>query len=85
MPESPPYSRAKCERLVPGQADRHARLQDAIASDDAPLRFIVNRAVQRVRHGPDELPRGIARQLGIRVQGNDVLHAGQHRSIADNQ
>jgi hypothetical protein len=29
-----------------------------------------------MRHGADKLPRGIARQLGIGVQGDDVLHVG---------
>ena len=38
-----------------------------------------------MRHGADELPRRIARQLRIRVQGDDVLHAGQHRGVADDE
>ena len=57
------------------QAHRHARLQDAVALTDALLVFVVARTIQRVRHGPHKLPRRIARQLRIRVQGDHVLHA----------
>ncbi len=67
------------------QADRHARLQDAVALDDAPLRCVVAGMIQRVCHGADELPRRIARKLRIRVQGDDVLHVGQDSSVADDE
>ena len=36
-------------------------------------------------HRADKLARRIARQLGIRVQGDDVLYAGQHLGRADDQ
>ncbi|HRM67998.1 MAG TPA: hypothetical protein PLO71_01085, partial [Thauera phenylacetica] len=66
-----------------GQADRHRRLQNAVAVGDAAHRRIVARAVQRVRHGRDQRPRGIARQLGVGVEGDDELHRGQGRGITD--
>ena len=57
-----------------GQAHGHARLQDAVPLSDALLAFVVPRTIQRVRHGSHKLPRRIARQLRIRVQGDHVLH-----------
>ena len=48
-------------------------------------RFVEARAIQRVRHGAYKLSRRITRQLCIRVQGDDVLHAGQRRRVADHQ
>jgi hypothetical protein len=38
-----------------------------------------------VRHGADELPRRIARQLRIGVQRDDVLDGRQERAIADDE
>ncbi len=52
------------------QAAGHARLQDAVPLGDALQPLVVSRAVQRVRHRSDELPRRVARQLGIRVEGD---------------
>jgi hypothetical protein len=38
-----------------------------------------------VRHGADELPRRVARQLRVGVEGDDVPHAGQDAVCADDQ
>ena len=57
------------------QAHRHPWLQDAVSLGDALLVFVVVRPIQRVRHGTDKLPRRIARQLGIRIESDDVLYA----------
>ena len=66
-----------------GQAHGHAGLQDAVAlADPLPVR-VVARPIQRVRHGAHQFPRRVARQLGIGVQGNDVLHVRQERRIPD--
>ena len=81
----PPVQPCIARAVRPRQTDRHARLQDAVALDDTPLRRVVARAIQRVRHGADELPRRIARQLRIGVQGDDVLHAGQDRGVTDDE
>lgn len=35
--------------------------------------------------GGDELPGGIARQLGVGVQGNHIAHVAQFGDIADDQ
>ena len=56
------------------QAHGHARLKDAIPLSDTLPVFVVPRAIQRVRHGSHKLPRRIARQLRIRVEGDHVLH-----------
>ena len=69
----------------PRQADGHARLHDAVALGDQALRFVVAGAIQRMAHGGDELPRRVARQLGVGVQGNDVFDIGQGRNVADDQ
>ena len=75
---------------VPGpvrarQAHGHAGLKDAVPRDNALFAFVVLRTIQRVRHGSHELPRRVARELRIRVQGNHVLHVDQRCSIADNE
>ncbi len=66
-----------------GQADGHPGLQDAVALANPLLVRVVARPIQRVRHGAHQLPRRVARQLGIGVQGNDVLHVRQERRIPD--
>jgi hypothetical protein len=43
------------------------------------------RTVQRVRHGADELPCRVARQLRIAIEGDDVLDVGQQRRVADDE
>ncbi len=45
----------------PRHADRHARLQNAVTFADPALVWVVARAIERVRHGADKLPRCIAR------------------------
>src|SRR4051812_11223107 len=61
-----------------GQADGHARLQDAIAFHDSLRAGIVPWTIQGVSHRRHELPRGITRQLRIRVERDDVLDGGQY-------
>ena len=68
-----------------GQADRHPRLQDAVAADHALAGFVIARTIERMRHGADELARGIARQLRVGVERDDVADPGQRRRIADHQ
>ena len=65
-----------------GQADRHRGLQDAVAGHDAARDRVVAWAIQRVRHGRHQRPRRIARQLGVGVEGDDELDAGQRSGIA---
>ena len=67
------------------EADRHARLQDAVARADAPFRGIVAGAIQRVRHGADEFARRIARQLRIGVQRYHVFNGREDRAIPDDE
>jgi len=44
--------------------------------------FVVVRAIQRVRHGPHELPCRVAPGDGrVRVQGNDILHVRQNVGV----
>ena len=64
------------------QADRHRGLQDAVAGNDTAREPIVLRAVERVRHRRHQRPRRIARQLGVGVEGDDELDAGQRSGIA---
>ena len=58
-----------------GQAHGDPWLEDAVSLADTLLVFVVSRTIQRVRHGAHKLPRRIARQLRIRVQGDHILHA----------
>ncbi len=61
---------------APGrQGRRDARLQDAIALGDAPRRRIQMWPVERMRHLADQTSDGIARQLGVRVERDDVTYA----------
>ena len=64
------------------QAHRHAWLQNAVAGCHAAARGIQLGAVQRMRHGRGKAARGVALQLGVGVQGDDVLHLLQHRGVA---
>ena len=52
--------------------DTDARLQDAVALGDAPQRRIDLRLIQRVKNDADQGLRGIARQVGIRVERDAV-------------
>jgi len=69
----------------PGQARTNPGLQDAVAGDDPSQVRVVNRPVEGVDHGADELARRVPGQLGVRVQGDDVFHAGQRRRPAYHQ
>ena len=81
-----PAMQARVARLVGArQADAHARLQDAVACANPLPDGVENRTVQRVRHGADELVRGVARQLGIRIEGDHVFHAGERACRSDHQ
>jgi hypothetical protein len=68
-----------------GQADAHARLQHAVAGHHPALGRVVHRAVERVVDGADELVRRFARQLGVGVQRDDVLHRRQGVDVAHDQ
>ena len=59
-------------------------MQDAVALGDALLVNIENGAIERVRHGANELPGGVARQLCIGVKRDYILHCRQFRDPADN-
>ena len=66
-----------------GQTCGHAGLQDAVPSrHDVAARarsgFIKASPIQWMRHGTDKLPRGVTRQLRVRIEGDDVLHLRQN-------
>ncbi len=60
-------------------------MQDAIAFRHAFAVFIIASPIERVRHRADKLAADIAWQLGIRVKGDDVLHAAEHGRITHNE
>jgi len=65
------------------QTDGGARLQDRVALDD-PTRFRIKAGpVERMRHRPDELSCGVARQGGIGVKGDDVADRGGVGRLTD--
>jgi len=66
------------------QAHPDARLQDAVAFRDDAAGGIKHGAVERMGHGSDQFPGGIAWQLGIGVQRDDVLDEGENVDAADN-
>ena len=66
-----------------GKGVGHARLQDAVPLGDPLHPLVVARPVQRVRHGSDELPRRIARQLRIRIERDHELDVRQIRGLPD--
>ena len=68
-----------------GQARGHAWLQDAVALRYELPRLVVARAIQRVRHGPDELPCRVARQLRIGVERDHVFHVRQDGRLAHHE
>ena len=63
----------------PGARQTHAdaRLQDAIAFGDNPARAIEHRTVQRMGHRAHKLAGGIARQLSVGVERDDILDGRQ--------
>jgi 3',5'-cyclic AMP phosphodiesterase CpdA len=71
--------------IRPRQAGGHARLQDAVTGHHPAFCRVVAGAVQRMRHGADQLPRRIARQLGIGIQGDHVLHGAQLGRVPGHQ
>ena len=56
------------------QTHGDAWLKDAVPLRDTLFVLVVPRTIERVRHGSHKLPRGIARQLRIRVKGDHILH-----------
>ena len=70
--------------VAAGQTDTDARLQDAVAlgHDRAVIAAAEARPVQRVRHRRDELRGGVARQLRVGVQRDDVANTGQRAGVA---
>ena len=66
-----------------GQAYRHPWLKNAVPRHDSLLAFVVARTIEWVRHGAYKLPGRIARQLGVGVQGDHVLHVRQNRCFTD--
>ena len=67
----------------PLEAGRHPRLQDAVSAGHALALHVVMRAVQRMRHRAHQLPRRVARQLGIGIERDHVFRAHQRTGIAD--
>ena len=65
------------------QAHAHARLQDAVAFGHHALDRIELRPVQRMSHRSHELAGGIARKLGVGIEGDDKFDGRQNRSVAD--
>src|SRR6185369_10891093 len=64
-----------------GQTHGDARLQDAVAIDHQSAFGIKDRPVQRVSHRAGELPRGVAGQFSVGVQGDDILDVRQQREV----
>ena len=69
----------------PRQTDRHARLKDTVALCHPLLHSVVAGTIQGVGHRADKLLSRISWQLRIRVQGNDILHGGEHGGIANHE
>ena len=68
-----------------GEADGHPRLQNPVPRSHALCRRIVLRTIERMGHGGHELPRGIARQLGIRIERDHIFHRGQDVRLSDDR
>ena len=74
--------------LAPGrQRRRDPRLQDRVPLGHTAGARIEQRAVEGVRHLPDQSPGGSARQARVGVEGDHVANAGGHgrRATADGQ
>jgi len=56
-------------------------LQNAVTFGDDPARGVEHRTVQRMGHRADKLPGGLTRQLGVRVEGDDILDGRQDRNL----
>ena len=70
IPGSLPNKRAYRERFVPDRVSATRGCNMPYPSETRCIRSSYRGTVQRVRHGPDELPRRVARQLRIRVEGD---------------
>ena len=66
-----------------GQTHAHARLENAVAFDDASELRIETRTIQRMGHRADQLTCRVARQLRISVERNDEFDAGKDFAAAD--
>ena len=64
------------------QCGRHARLQDAVALDDASAVWVEAGLVDRVCHLAYEPTHRIAREPGIRVERDDVANPGRYGRAA---
>ncbi len=71
----------KARGTAPAQAGAHAGLQDAVALHHALQRRIEAWPVEWVGQGGDERTRRIARELRVRIQGDDIAHAEQDRRV----
>ena len=63
--------------------DRDARLEDAVARDDAAGHGVEAGAVQRMLEDADERAGGVAGKPGVAVERQDVADGGQEREVAD--
>ena len=66
-----------------GQVDADPRLQDRIAIDDPAAVRIEDRPIERMGQRAHQLPRGVARQVRVGIERDDITHAGQDRGLAD--
>ena len=90
----PPTNRDRCRSVLekmrwnsePSRADRQrgrdARLQHAVALDDAAGRRIETRPVERVRHLADQPLGRVARQARVGIEGDDIADVGRQRRAA---
>ncbi len=65
------------------QTHAHPRLQNAVAFGNNSAHGIEPRPVQRMRQRSDKLTGGIARQLGVGVERDDIFDGGQNCGLAD--
>src|SRR6218665_3056223 len=65
------------------QTDGNAGLNDAITVGDYISFFIVYGVVEWVRHDSDKFPGGIAGQLCVCIEGDDVFYCGDELLFAD--
>ena len=62
----------------------HPRLQKAITFSDNLASGVELRPIQRMRHRCRELTGGVARQLGVGIERDDVIDFGQNAGPSDN-
>ena len=78
-------AQARIQSLVARrETHRHPWLQDAIPDNNQICGAVKPCTIKRMRHGANELPRRIARQLRVRVQGDHVLDVFQIGCRTDN-